>query len=134
MEDALSKLSELYQKARQMMDEGKLEDAVVLFQQSVTYAPHFKTLELLGECFVRLNRLIDAIVPLYAAHTKKWSQVRTACGSGRSLTPARDRPLPQAVLTRRRVGILVCSAYSGSNQLEQRSESAIFACGSFPEA
>ncbi len=67
MEDALSKLSELYQKARQMMDEGKLEDAVVLFQQSVTYAPHFKTLELLGECFVRLNRLIDAIVPLAAA-------------------------------------------------------------------
>jgi tetratricopeptide (TPR) repeat protein len=59
--------SELYLKARQAMDEGKLEDAVVLFQQSISYDPHFKSLELLGECFVRLNRLSEAIVPLAAA-------------------------------------------------------------------
>jgi len=50
-----------------MMDEGRLEDAVMLFQQSISYSPHFKTLELLGECFVRLNRLPEAIVPLAAA-------------------------------------------------------------------
>lgn len=49
------------------MDEGRLEDAVVLFQQSISCDPHFKTLELLGECFVRLNRLAEAIVPLAAA-------------------------------------------------------------------
>ncbi len=67
MEDALSKSSELYEQARQMMGEGKLEDAAVLFQQSISHSPHFKTLELLGECFVRLNRLPEAIVPLAAA-------------------------------------------------------------------
>ena len=49
------------------MDDGKLEDAVVLFQQSISYSPHFKSLELLGECFVHLNRLREAIVPLAAA-------------------------------------------------------------------
>lgn len=59
--------SELCQKARQMMDEGKLEGAIILFEQSISLYPHFKSLELLGECFSRLNRLSEAIVPLAAA-------------------------------------------------------------------
>jgi tetratricopeptide (TPR) repeat protein len=63
MEDS----SELYLKARQTMDEGKLEDAIALFEQSISHYPHFKSLELLGECFSRLNRLSEAIVPLAAA-------------------------------------------------------------------
>lgn len=67
MEDSLSKSLELYEKARQMMNESRLDDALMLFQQSISYNPHFKTLELLGECFVRLNRLQEAIVPLAAA-------------------------------------------------------------------
>ena len=61
--------SELYIEARQMMDEGKLEEAVKLFQQSISDYPHFKSLELLGECFIRLNRLSEAIVALAAATT-----------------------------------------------------------------
>lgn len=65
MEDS----SELYLKARRMMDAGKLEDAIGLFEQSISYYPHFKSLELLGECFSRLNRLPEAIVPLAAATT-----------------------------------------------------------------
>ena len=67
MEDALSQSSDLYEQARRMMGEGRLEEAVSLFQQSVALAPHFKSLELLGECFVRLNRQREAIVPLAAA-------------------------------------------------------------------
>ena len=58
---------ELYYEARRMMEAGKLEDAVVLFQQSIESQPHFKALELLGECFIRLDRLPAAIVPLAAA-------------------------------------------------------------------
>lgn len=50
-----------------MMGDGRLEEAVSLFQQSVALAPHFKSLELLGECFVRLNRQREAIVPLATA-------------------------------------------------------------------
>ena len=69
MEDTLSQSSKLYEKARRTMNEGRLEDAVMLFQQSISHSPHFKTLELLGECFVRLNRLPEAIVPLAAAST-----------------------------------------------------------------
>jgi tetratricopeptide (TPR) repeat protein len=57
----------LYQKARQIMDEGNLEDAIVLFERSISHYPHFKSLELLGECFYRLNRFPQAIVPLAAA-------------------------------------------------------------------
>lgn len=65
MEDA----SELYQKARRMMDDNKLEDAVLLFERSILHYPHFKSLELLGECFSRLDRLSEAVVPLAAATT-----------------------------------------------------------------
>jgi tetratricopeptide (TPR) repeat protein len=50
-----------------MMEDGKLDDAVVVFQPSIALSPHFKALELLGECLVRLNRMRDAVVPLAAA-------------------------------------------------------------------
>lgn len=49
------------------MDEGDFENAVTLFQESISYSPHFKSLELLGECLIHLNRLTESIVPLAAA-------------------------------------------------------------------
>ena len=51
------------------MDRGQLEEAVLVFEQSVAYSPHFKTLELLGECMARLGRHRESIVPLAAATT-----------------------------------------------------------------
>lgn len=51
------------------MDEGVVEEAIELFSQSIALHPHFKTLELLGECYVSLNRLHEAVVPLAAATT-----------------------------------------------------------------
>lgn len=59
MESAISRSSELYDQARELMDEGNVETAIELFQSSLDLYPHFKTLELLGECFVSLNRLKD---------------------------------------------------------------------------
>lgn len=50
-----------------MMNAGRFEEAIVLFEQSISDDPHFKTLELLGECFIKLNRPVEAIVPLAAA-------------------------------------------------------------------
>src|SRR4028119_1434570 len=67
MKNELSQSSDLYQKARLKMSEGNFDDAVFLFQQSIQLSPHFKTLELLGECFIHLNRWQEAIVPLAAA-------------------------------------------------------------------
>jgi tetratricopeptide (TPR) repeat protein len=67
MKDVLSQSSDLYQQARLMMSEDRLDEAVALFQQSVALSLHFKSLELLGECFIRLNRLREAIVPLTVA-------------------------------------------------------------------
>jgi tetratricopeptide (TPR) repeat protein len=40
-----------------------------LFQQSAVASPHFKTYELLGECYMRLKRLPEAIPFLAAATT-----------------------------------------------------------------
>ena len=49
------------------MNDGKLEDAAHLFQESILLSPHFKTFELLGECLLQLKRHNEAIGPLAAA-------------------------------------------------------------------
>jgi tetratricopeptide (TPR) repeat protein len=58
---------DLYRLGREAMEAGSLEAAVVLFDESIAVWPHFKTLELLGECLLRLGRLREAVVPLAAA-------------------------------------------------------------------
>ncbi len=60
---------ELYNRARAAMDAGQLETAVGLFHQSIDASPHFKALELLGQCLMALGRPQKAIVPLAAAAT-----------------------------------------------------------------
>ena len=49
------------------MSKNLIAEAVVLFQKSAEVDPHFKTLELLGECYVRLNRLRESVITLAAA-------------------------------------------------------------------
>jgi tetratricopeptide (TPR) repeat protein len=58
---------DLYRRGREAMEVGAFEDAIRLFRQSIAEWPHFKTLELLGECLLRLNQPREAIVPLAAA-------------------------------------------------------------------
>lgn len=62
-----SKASELYHRARDFMDQNRLEEAVSLFERSVELSPHFKSLELLGECRIKLGLLKESIVPLAPA-------------------------------------------------------------------
>src|SRR5262245_38776101 len=66
-EDIEERADEFYQRARALMDSGNLEEAVELFGESVGLLPHFKSLELMGECLVLLGRPRAAIVPLAAA-------------------------------------------------------------------
>ncbi len=66
-EQNLSEASTLYQKARVLMEANQFENAIPLFQRSAEIDPHFKTLELLGESYIHLNRLQEAIIPLAAA-------------------------------------------------------------------
>lgn len=61
--------NERYQEARELMGQGAYAEAVNLFEQNVRVQPHFKDLELLGECLMRLGKLVEAIVPLAAATT-----------------------------------------------------------------
>ncbi len=68
--------SDLYRKARESMN-NQFEKAVALFEKSIILDPHFKTLELLGECYIRLDLLKKAIVPL-AASVSLNSGVRAA--------------------------------------------------------
>jgi tetratricopeptide (TPR) repeat protein len=50
------------------MADGLYQQATELFHQSATESPHFKTYELLGECYMRQKRLTEAI-PFLAAAT-----------------------------------------------------------------
>jgi predicted Zn-dependent protease len=58
---------DLYHKGRLAMEAGELQDAISAFHRSIAEWPHFKTLELLAECLLRLNQPREAIVPLAAA-------------------------------------------------------------------
>ncbi len=57
----------LYQKGREAMAANDLESAIRFFQASAQMYVHFKTLELLGECFLRHGQNREAIIPLAAA-------------------------------------------------------------------
>lgn len=57
----------LYIAGRTAMDSGDLQIAVERFKESVRGMPHFKTLELLGDCLMRLGEPGEAIVFLAAA-------------------------------------------------------------------
>jgi len=59
--------AKLYQHGRDRMARGELEEAVQLFRASAELHPHYKTLELLGECLMKLKRYKEALVPLAAA-------------------------------------------------------------------
>ena len=64
---ATEKSSALYQDGRKAMAANDLNSAISLFERSTQYDPHFKTLELLGECFLKLGRNKEAVVPLAAS-------------------------------------------------------------------
>ncbi len=51
------------------MEAGAFEQAADLFDSSAVQSPHFKTYELLGECYMRLRRFTEAIPYLAAATT-----------------------------------------------------------------
>ncbi len=58
---------EEYQSGRAEMRAGNYIRAIESFENSVRTGPHFKTLELLGECYLKTGRPLMAVVPLAAA-------------------------------------------------------------------
>ena len=59
----------LYESGRTLMGAGELERAIQAFSDSVAIYPHFKCLELMGECFLALGHPTQAVAPLAAATT-----------------------------------------------------------------
>ena len=57
----------LYQQGRTAMAVNDLETAIRLFEESARISPHFKTFELLGECFLKRGQHWEAISPLAAS-------------------------------------------------------------------
>src|SRR6478672_7806240 len=67
MEPDLERSTELYKAGREKMEVGDYRSAIALLNESNTAFPHFKTLELLGECQLDQDRPLEAIIPLAAA-------------------------------------------------------------------
>ena len=59
--------TQLYQRGRDAMEKHEYEVAAALFHSSSGVFPHFKSLELFGECLLELGRSREAVVPLAAA-------------------------------------------------------------------
>jgi tetratricopeptide (TPR) repeat protein len=57
-----------YNQGRALMQSGQFHEASILFLESCNLEPHFKTYELLGECYQNLNQFPISI-PFLAAST-----------------------------------------------------------------
>ena len=57
----------LYQEGRAEMQSGNLDSAVEKLKKSAELAPHFKTLECLGECYLEQKNYYQAIIFLASA-------------------------------------------------------------------
>jgi len=64
-----SPAGQCYDQARKLMEDGAFQQAADLFHKSAVEFPHFKTYELMGECYMRLKRFAEAIPLLAAAAT-----------------------------------------------------------------
>jgi uncharacterized protein HemY len=60
---------DFYELGRKLLTEQKYSEAVEAFHASAKLAPHFKTYELLGECYLALQQAAQAIPFLAAATT-----------------------------------------------------------------
>jgi tetratricopeptide (TPR) repeat protein len=59
--------SDLYQRGREAMQRSEFEQAAALFRCSVELSPHFKTLELLGECLLESGNVSSEVILYLAA-------------------------------------------------------------------
>jgi tetratricopeptide (TPR) repeat protein len=57
----------LYEEGRSHRDAGRLSKAIEGLKQSAALLPHFKTLEMLGECYMKAGQYREAVIPLAAA-------------------------------------------------------------------
>ncbi len=80
-----------YQAGRLEMEKCNYDGAIALFEESVRIAPHFKTLELLGECKLNLRRPSEAIVPLAAAVTLGTNEFRAMYLLARALSEVGEK-------------------------------------------
>jgi tetratricopeptide (TPR) repeat protein len=76
---------ELYLRGRELMDARNFEDAIAILDRSASLEPHFKTPESLGECYLLLGRLREAVVPLAAATSLNEAIPRTGATCRRTL-------------------------------------------------
>ena len=69
MTDRFDEALSYYEEGRALMKSGDVSGAIAKFEQSIVCVPHFKTLELLGEAFLKIGKPDRAVVPLAAATT-----------------------------------------------------------------
>lgn len=63
------KALKLYSEGQTMMARGQYGDAIRFLEGSAKCDPHYKTLELLGECYLEQERFCEAVSALAAATT-----------------------------------------------------------------
>ena len=67
MKDKYEIAQDLYYKGREALDAGEFSKALDLFNRSIENNIHYKTLELIGNAYIKLEEYSKAIIPLAAA-------------------------------------------------------------------
>jgi tetratricopeptide (TPR) repeat protein len=65
--DRATRSSELYQQGRAFLDAGETQKAITVLEESAAILPHFKALEILGECQLNQGQHGRAIISLAAS-------------------------------------------------------------------
>jgi tetratricopeptide (TPR) repeat protein len=90
--------SDLYQLGRVAYDAGRQAEAQSLLRASALLKPHFKTLELLGECCFQAGQLADAALFLAASVGIAPNQARARLLLAKVLSSIGDRRLARLQL------------------------------------
>lgn len=75
----IERAHELYINAKEIIDEGKLEDGIQLLLESASFNEHFKTRELLGICYGDIGDFENARINLRIAYSLNQKSSKTAC-------------------------------------------------------
>jgi tetratricopeptide (TPR) repeat protein len=118
----LEAASERYQKGRAAMESGELRGAVEHFRASIRHHPHFKALELLGECLLKQGNAAEAVIYLSSAAGLGNRASRALFLLAQALLQIGDR---DAAVSKLRQALSANSDYRAARELLKTLESSV---------
>jgi len=104
----------LYEEGRSAMEAGNVDKAVELLEKSTLLAPHYKTLELLGECMLERKEFARAVIYLAASASLGTNQARPRFLLAKALLHAEE---PQAAIPKLEEALVINPDFKAAREL-----------------